>query len=212
MSRVRIHNYFTSLDGFAAGTYVTAEHPIGDAGALFAGFDGRFIHGLDHVEAPITVDRALTTLWAQNIGVEIMGRRKFGPQSGPWSDDAWRGWWGEDPAFQTPVIVLTHHPGEPLEFGNGTVFHFLDARPVEALARARELAPGGDVRIGGGPSVVRQFLAADLVDFMHTVVVPVTLDEGQRAYPEGLDLAQRFDRESISTASGYTHHMWNRRT
>lgn len=141
-----------------------------------------------------------------------MGRRKFGPQSGPWSDDAWRGWWGEDPPFQTPVIVLTHHPGEPLEFGNGTVFHFLDATPVKALARARELAPGADVRIGGGPSVVRQFLAADLVDFMHTVVVPVTLDEGQRAYPEGLDLAQRFDRESISTASGYTHHMWNRRT
>lgn len=87
MSRVRIHNYLVSLDGFAAGTMVTAEKPIGDATALFSGFDGRFIHGLGDVDAPITVDNALTTLWGQNIGVEIMGRRKFGPQSGPWTED-----------------------------------------------------------------------------------------------------------------------------
>ena len=200
MSRVRIHNYFSSLDGFAAGTYVTAEHPIGDAGALFAGFDGRFIHGLDHVEAPITVDRALTTLWAQNIGVEIMGRRKFGPQSGPWSDDTWRGWWGEDPPFQTPVIVLTHHPREPLEFGNGTVFHFLDATPVEALTRARELAPGTDVRIGGGPSVVRQFLAADLVDF--DAAVPVMNRAERRARLDGLELLRITDQHDLRTRIG----------
>lgn len=212
MSRVRIHNMFVSLDGFAAGTYVTAEKPIGDASALFAGFDGRLIHGLGDVDAPITTDRALTTLWGQNIGVEIMGRRKFGPQSGEWPHDGWRGWWGDEPPFRTPVIVLTHHPREPMEFANGTVFHFLDATPVEALARARELAPGTDVRIGGGPSVVRQFLEADLVDFMHTLVVPVTLGEGQRAYPDGLDLAERFSREFVSTPAGYTHQLWNRRT
>lgn len=211
MSRVRIHNYFVSLDGFAAGTMVTAEKPIGDATALFSGFDGRFIHGLGDVDAPITVDNALTTLWDQNIGVEIMGRRKFGPQSGPWTEDGWRGWWGQEPPFRTPVIVLTHHPREPMEFANGTVFHFLDASPAEALARARELAPGTDVRIGGGPAVVRQFLEADLVDFLHVVVVPVTLGEGQRAYPDGLDLSERFDREFLSTPTGRTHQLWNRR-
>lgn len=202
---------FVSLDGFAAGTHVTAEKPIGDAGALFAGFDGRVIHGVGGVDAPITVDRALTTLWGQGIGVEIMGRRKFGPQSGPWTDDGWRGWWGDEPPFMTPVIVLTHHPREPLEFANGTVFHFLDATPVEALARARELAPGTDVRIGGGPTMVRQFLEADLVDFMHSVVVPVALGEGQPAYPDGLDLEGRFDREIISSPTGFTHQLWNRR-
>lgn len=211
MSRVRIHNMFVSLDGFAAGTHVTAEKPIGDASALFAGFDGRLIHGLHHVDAPITIDRALTTLWGQGIGVEIMGRRKFGPQSGPWTDADWRGWWGEEPPFRTPVIVLTHYPREPMEFADGTVFHFLAATPAKALARARELAPGTDVRIGGGPSVVRQFLEADLVDFMHAIVVPVVLGEGQRAYPGGLDLAARFDREIVSTPTGYTHQLWNRR-
>lgn len=211
MSRVRVHNLFVSLDGVACGTHVTAEKPIGDAGALFAGFDGSMIHGLDGVDAPITLDRALTTLWGQGIGVEIMGRRKFGPQSGPWTDDGWRGWWGDEPPFRTPVIVLTHHPRDPLEFDNGTVFHFLDAPPVEALRFADELAPGADVRVGGGPSVVRQFLESDLVDFLHQVVVPVTLGDGGRAIPEDLQLADRFTLETVSTAGGRTHHLWNRR-
>lgn len=98
-----------------------------------------------------------------------------------------------------------------MEFANGTVFHFVEATPTEALALARELAPGTDVRVGGGPSVVRQFLEADLVDFMHAIVVPVVLGEGQRAYLGGLDLAARFDREIVSTPTGYTHQLWNRR-
>ncbi|WP_295648415.1 dihydrofolate reductase family protein [uncultured Dietzia sp.] len=211
MSRVRIHNMFVSLDGFAAGTYVTTDHPIGDAAALFAGFDGRVIHGIDGEDAPITLDRALTSLWGQGIGAEIMGRRKFGPQSGPWDDDGWRGWWGDEPPFRTPVIVLTHHAREPIEFANGTVFHFLDAAPAEALQRARELAPGTDVRIGGGPTVCRQFLEADLVDFMHVVVVPVVLGEGERAFPHGAALTDRFDVEVVSTPGGRTHQLWNRR-
>lgn len=211
MSRVRIHNLFVSLDGYAAGTHVTRDKPIGDAGALFEDFDGRVIHGIGGVEAPLTVDRALTSLWAQGIGVEIMGRRKFGPQSGPWTDDGWRGWWGDEPPFRTPVIVLTHHPREPLEFANGTVFHFLNASPSEALARARELAPGTDVRLGGGPTVVRQFLEADLVDVMHAVVVPVTVGQGEQPFPEGLNLRDRFDLEVVSTAGGRTHQLWNRR-
>ena len=211
MSRVRIHNLFVSLDGFAAGTHVTRDKPIGDAGALFAGFDGRAIHGVQHADAPVTFDRAMTSLWGQGVGVEIMGRRKFGPQSGPWTDDGWRGWWGEETPFRTPVIVLTHHPREPIEFEDGTVFHFLDASPVEALARARELAPGTDVRIGGGPTVVRQFLEADLVDLMHVVVVPTTVDEGILPFPEDTDLRERFDLEVVSTPGGRTHQLWNRR-
>lgn len=212
MSRVRVHNLFVSLDGYAAGTHVTRDKPIGDAGALFEDFDGRVIHGIGGVDAPLTVDRALTSLWAQGIGVEIMGRRKFGPQSGPWTEDGWRGWWGDEPPFRTPVIVLTHYPRESLEFPNGTVFHFLDASPSEALARARELAPGTDVRLGGGPTVVRQFLEADLVDVMHVVVVPVTVGEGVRPFPERVDLRRSFDLEVVSTPGGRTHQLWNRRT
>ncbi len=164
------------------------------------------------MDAPITLDRALTATWGQGIGAEIMGRRKFGPQSGAWPDDGWRGWWGEEPPFRAPVVVLTHHAREPLHFDNGTSFHFLDATPEEALAHARDLAGGKDIRLGGGPSTIRQFLAADLVDFMHLVTVPVTLGAGIRLW-EGLDgIQDRFTIESASSASGLTHQFWNRVT
>lgn len=210
MSRTRVHNLFCSLDGYAAGDVVTLEQPIGDAGALFAGFDGRAIHGVDGAEAPIGLDRALTSLWGQGIGVEIMGRRKFGPQSGPWTDDGWRGWWGAEPPFRTPVIVLTHFEREPITFDNGTSFHFVDATPAQALELAEQLAPGQDVRLGGGPSTIRQFLAADLVDFLHLVTRPVVLGHGVSLW-EGLrDVQQRFTVETFPAASGNVHQLWNR--
>ncbi|ASY34407.1 MULTISPECIES: dihydrofolate reductase family protein [Streptomyces] len=212
MSKVRVHNFHISLDGYGAGETVTLDKPIGDAGGLFAPFDGRFIEGVDAVDAPITLDRALTTTWGQGIGAEIMGRGKFGPQEGEWPDDGWRGWWGEEPPFRTPVVVLTHYAREPLHFDNGTSFHFMDATPKEALARAQELADGKDVRIGGGPSTIRQFLAADLVDFMHLVTVPITLGTGVLLW-EGLDgIQDRFTVESTASTSGLTHQFWNRAT
>lgn len=211
MSRARIHNLFVSLDGFAAGEYVTLDKPIGEAGALFAGFDGRFIGGMQQVDAPVTLDNALTTLWGQGIGAEIMGRRKFGPQEGEWAEDGWQGWWDDEPPFETPVFVLTHFERAPIEFANGTVFHFIDASADEALRVAREAAGGLDVRIGGGPTSVRQFLDADLVDFMHIVVVPVTLGRGVSLF-EGLDgIEERFSIESVTSASGRTHQLWNRK-
>ncbi len=107
------------------------------------------------------------------------GRGKFGPQTGPWTDlgteDEWRGWWGPTPPFHTPVFVLTHHPRPSVEMEGGTVFHFLDASPQEALDRARKAAVELDVRIGGVPTVVRDFLAADLIDLLHVVLVPILL-------------------------------------
>lgn len=211
MSKVRVHNLFISLDGFSAGTYVTADEPIGDARALFGRFDGRVINGVHHVAEPITADRIFASAWGQGIGAEIMGRRKFGPQSGPWGDDGWRGWWGDAPPFRTPVVVLTHYERAPLAFDNGTVFHFLDADPATALAFAWELADGGDIRLGGGPSTVRQFLAADLVDFLHLVTVPVVLGEGTSIWPGTAGLADGFDIETLTTGSGLTHQFWNRR-
>jgi dihydrofolate reductase len=209
-SRTRVQGMFVSLDGYAAGTYVSVEEPFGEAIALTQGFDGRAIHGVDKVE-DLSFDAAMTSMFDQGIGVEIMGRRKFGPQSGLWTDDGWRGWWGEEPPFRTPVIVLTHHERAPLAFDNGTVFHFLDASPQEALERAHELAPGTDVRIGGGPSTVREFLAADLVDTLHLVIVPVTIGTGTRLLEDGLPAADAFDIEAVTLPSGRTHQLWNRR-
>lgn len=212
MFRARVHNLFISSDGYAAGDYVTLEKPIGDAGALFSMFDGRVIYGIQGSSDPVTADRAMFSLWGQGIGAEIMGRRKFGPQSGEWPDDGWEGWWGEAPPFQTPVFVLTHYPRESLEFANGTSFHFVDATPVEALRLAKEAAGGLDVRIGGGPTTVSEFLEAGLIDFLHTVTVPVVLASGVQIGDHLAALEKNFSVESFNTSSGLTHQLWNRNT
>lgn len=211
MAKACVNCLFVSLDGFAAGEFVTVDQPIGEAQALFSYFDGRGIEGVDKVDGPVTADRALFALWGQGNGAEIMGRRKFGPQTGPWTDDRWRGWWGEEPPFKTPCFVLTHHSREPLEFDNGTSFHFIDASPEEALAEATSAAEGHNVRIGGGPSTIRQFLAAGLVDFMHIAVVPVTLGRGVSLWDGFEGLEKDYSIESLTTASGLTHQLWNRR-
>jgi dihydrofolate reductase len=200
-----------SLDGFAAGDEVTFEAPIGGAERLFTSFDGRFIHGIDKVQDPVTLDRALTSMWGQGIGAEIMGRRKFGPQVGEWLEDGWRGWWGDEPPFQTPVFVLSHHAHPTIDFANGTSFRFVDGTPREVLRLAQEAADGRDVRIGGGPSTVRQFLEADLIDFMHLVVVPITLGQGVSMWGGSTDMDERFTVEVVASPSGLTHQFWNRK-
>jgi dihydrofolate reductase len=140
-----------------------------------------------------------------------MGRNKFGPQRGAWPDQQWNGWWGDEPPFRTPVFVLTHHPRPSVEMKGGTTFHFIEASPAEALAAAREAAGGLDVRIGGGPDTVRQFLAADLVDYMHVALVPILLGRGERVW-DGLEaLEERFVIESASSPSGVTHLTFTRR-
>jgi dihydrofolate reductase len=156
-------------------------------------------------------DEAFASNWAPGIGAEIMGRNKFGPQRGPWADEDWKGWWGDDPVFHTPVFVLTHHPRPTLEMEGGTTFHFIDASPVEALKIAREAAGELDVRIGGGPSTVRQFLAADLIDHMHIVMAPIVLGRGVPLW-EGLEgVEDRFSIEVVSTPSGIMHMTFSRR-
>ena len=211
MPRTRVHNLNISLDGYAAGEHVTFDEPIGGAGQLFAGFDGRYIHGIDKADAPVTLDRALTSMWGQGIGAEIMGRRKFGPQTGDWPDDGWQGWWEDAPPFHTPVFVMTHHPRERIDFANGTSFRFVDGSAREVLDMAREAAGGLDVRLGGGPSSIRQFLEADLVDFLHLVVKPVTLGRGVSLWEGLAGVEDRFTVESVTSPSGVTHQLWNRR-
>ena len=167
--RVRVQNFGVSRDGIGAGEDQTLEKPFGhvDAGELLGwGFATASFPSHEPGVGTRGFEDYLTRDFAHGIGAEIMGRHKFGPQRGPWADDGWIGWWGEEPPFHTPVVVLTHHEREPLEVGE-TTFHFVDATPADALALAKELANGQDVRIGGGVSTVRQFLDADLIDELH---------------------------------------------
>ena len=216
MSRVRVHNFSISLDGFGTGEDQTLEAPFGHAGHRLMewAFETRTfrdmgIHG--ETEGSHGVDEAFASAWAPGIGVEIMGRNKFGPQRGPWQDEQWKGWWGDDPVFHTPVVVLTHHPRPTLEMRGGTTFYFTDAEPAAALEQARALAGDRDIRIGGGVSTVRQFLAADLIDHMHIVVAPIVLGRGERLW-DGLEgLEQRFGIEATPSSSGVVHLVFTRR-
>ena len=213
MARVRVHNFSISLDGFATGEGQSLEAPFGHAGErlhewLFATRTFQAMLGEDGGHTG--TDDAMAARNDQGIGAEIMGRNKFGPQRGPWQDHDWKGWWGPNPPFHTPVFVLTHHPRPSIEMEGGTTFHFIDASPEEALRRAREAAGGLDVRIGGGPSTVRQFLEADLIDHLHVVVVPIVLGRGVRLW-DGLEgLERRFRVESVTTPSGVTHLTFTR--
>lgn len=213
MSRVRVHNFTISLDGFATGEGQTLEAPFGHAGHrlhewMFATRFGRgeILHEPGGTEG---VDHAMAGRYGPGIGAEIMGAGKFGPPG--WQDDPeWRGWWGEDPPFHTPAYVLTHRPFPSLEMEGGTTFHFLDAAPADALAVARDAAAGQDVRIGGGPSTLRAFLAAGLVDHLHVVQVPVVLGRGVRLWDGLEDLEQGYDVEVVSTPRGVTHLTFTR--
>jgi dihydrofolate reductase len=213
MSQVRVHNFAVSLDGFATGEGQSAQAPFGHAGGRLMEwfFDTRTFREMQGKSGGgAGADEALARAWGPGIGAEIMGRNKFGPQRGPWQDHEWTGWWGAEPPFRTPVFVLTHHPRPTLTMEGGTTFHFVDATPHEALRLAREAAGGLDVRIGGGPSTVRQFLAADLVDHLHIVVVPIVLGRGVRLW-DGLEgLEERFRTESVTTPSGVTHMTFTR--
>ena len=163
MSQVRVHNFSVSLDGFGTGEGQSLVAPFGDAGTRLHEwfFPTRTFRAMQGQPGGSTgIDDAFASAWAPGIGAEVMGRGKFGPHHGPWPDQEWNGWWGDTPPFHTPVFVLTHHPRPSVEMHGGTTFHFIDADPAQALAQARQAAAGGDVRIGGGPSTIREFLAA----------------------------------------------------
>ena len=217
MSCVRVHNFSVSLDGFGTGDGQSLEAPFGHAGNRLHQwfFPTRTFRGLQDIPGDsggsTGVDDAFASSWAAGIGVEIMGRNKFGPQRGPWGDEEWKGWWGDNPPFHTPVYVLTHHPRPSIDMRGGTTFHFIDAAPAEALDVARAAAGGLDIRIGGGPSTIRRFLAADLIDYIHVVIVPIVLGRGERLWDGLEELGQRFDVESVSSPSGVTHLTLTRR-
>lgn len=215
MARARVHNFSISLDGFGTGEGLSVDAPFGHAGGRLHQWmmATRFWHELGVVDmdsaGSVGIDNAFAERFAPNIGAEIMGAGKFGPPG--WQDDPdWRGWWGDNPPFHTPTFILTHRPRPPMEMDGGTTFHFLDASPAEALAIAKDAAQGQDVRIGGGPTVVREFLAAGLIDEMHVVQVPILLGRGVRLWDgmEGLD--QQYTVEAVSSPSGVTHLTFTR--
>ncbi|MER5676280.1 dihydrofolate reductase family protein [Streptomyces sp. NPDC002238] len=213
MSRVRVHNFSVSVDGFATGEGQSPDAPFGHAGTRLHEwfFPTRtFQRMLGKPGGSTGADDAIASTWEAGVGAEIMGRNKFSPLRGPWENDDWKGWWGPNPPFHTPVFVLTHHPRPSVEMEGGTTFHFIDATPQEALRQAREAAGGLDVRIGGGPSTVREFLAEDLVDHLHVAVVPIVLGRGEPLW-DGLEgLEKRFRAESVTTPGGVTHMTFTR--
>jgi dihydrofolate reductase len=214
MSSVRAHCISVSLDGFASGEGQCRESPFGHAGDRLLAWFGDTqtylqIHGL--TGGTTNADDSFASRWEPGIGADIMGRNMFGPQRGPWEDLDWKGWWGANPPYHNPVFVLTHHARPSFEMEGGTTFHFIDASPEEALAIAREAAGDLDIRIGGGPDTIRQFLAADLIDYLHVAIVPIVLGRGEPMW-EGLEsLEDRFVMESVTTPSGVTHLVCNHR-
>ncbi|MFD3440732.1 dihydrofolate reductase family protein [Streptomyces sp. NPDC058685] len=212
MSLARVQHIAVSLDGFATGEGQSLEAPFGHAGErlhewMFATRWGRAM--LRQSGGSGGVDDAFLRLFTAGIGAEIMGAGKFGYPG--WHENPdWKGPWGSNPPFHTPVFVLTHHPRPSIEMEGGTTYHFIDASPAEALETARKAAGGQDVRIGGGPTMVRDFLAAGLIDDMHIVVVPILLGRGVRLW-DGLEgLEEGYDVESVSTPSGVTHVTFTR--
>src|SRR3954470_4672413 len=211
MAEVRVHNFSISLDGFGTGEGQSLEAPFGHAGERLHEwmFATRWWRGGDKPGGSGGVDDAFAQQHGPRIGAEIMGANKFGPKG--WHEDLeWKGWWGPNPVFHTPVFVLTHHPRPPIEMEGGTTYHFIDASPAEALESDREAAGGQDVRLGGGATIIRDFLAAGLVDYAHIVVVPLLLGRGARLW-DGLEgLEKDYEIEATSAPSGVTHVTFTR--
>ena len=204
-----------SLDGFATTTDQTPENPFGpdwarltDAYTATRTFRARVMQETSG-EGTTGVDDQYAQAYFAEVGAEIMGAGMFGLHH--FGDDPdWRGWWGDEPPFHVPVFVLTHSPRQALEMAGGTTFHFLTAAPREALDHALEAAGGKDVRIGGGPTVVREFLMAGLVDRLHVAIVPILLGRGIRLWDDLRGLEDGYGVTSEVAPSGVTHLTFSR--
>jgi dihydrofolate reductase len=199
-----------SLDGVAVTSDQTSENPMGeDWGRLVAPyvatrtFRERVLHETTG-EGTTGVDDRYGAAYFDGVGAEIMGAGMFGFHTFP-DDPDWRGWWGDEPPFHGLVLVLTHRERAPIDFDNGTRFEFLSATPADALARAREHADGGDIRVGGGVSVARDFLAAGLVDRLHVAITPIVLGRGVRLWDELHELERDYTVTSELAESGVIH-------
>jgi dihydrofolate reductase len=207
---LRVQNFNVSRDGYGAGVGQSLDRPFGHAepGQMFdwAGATASWPNRTDPGGSR-GLDDYFTRDFAHNIGAEIMGRNKFGPQRGPWADDDWQGWWGGEPPFHTPVYVMTHHPRPSFTLSD-TTFHFITDSPAVVLEQARAAAAGKDVRLGGGATTIRQFLDAGLVDTLHVAVSDVELGDGSRLWSSPEELDDRFQHEVVPSPSGVVHHLF----
>lgn len=215
MSRVRVASFSVSIDGFGAGPDQSLQHPLGVGGVdlhqwVFPTATFQRMHGKGSGTSGIDDDFAARGF--SNVGAWILGRNMFGPVRGPWPDLEWKGWWGEEPPYHTPVFVLTHHAREPLTMKGGTTFHFVTSGIHDALDLARKAANGRDVRIGGGVATVQQYLREGLIDELHLAIAPVVLGAGENLFA-GIDMRALGYRcvEHVATEKA-THVVLSRRS
>ncbi len=188
--KLRVHGFAVSIDGYGAGPGQDLDNPLGAGGMAlhewsFATRTFRQMFGRDGGSTGVDDDFAARGF--RGVGAWILGRNMFGPIRGPWPNENWRGWWGDNPPYHTPVFVLTHHPRASITMEGGTVFHFVTDGIHAALARATEAASGEDVRLGGGVATIRQYLSARLIDEMHLAIAPALLGSGEHLF-SGIDM------------------------
>jgi len=216
MPRLRVHCFAISIDGYGAGPHQSIEHPLGQGGlalhewAFATRTFKRRVFGSDGGTGGADDDFAARGF--ENIGAWILGRNMFGPVRGSWPDDSWRGWWGDNPPYHTPVFVLTHHPRPSIPMDGGTTFHFVTNGIRAALQRALEAADGKDVRLGGGVATLRQYLEAGLVDELHVAIAPTLLGGGEHLFA-GIDAPRLgYERTEHVTTPAATHVVLTRRS
>jgi dihydrofolate reductase len=214
MSRLCVRSFSLSIDGFGAGSDQDLENPLGVRGTelmewFFQTRAWRRMHG--HERGECGVDDGVAEQGFAGIGAWILGRNMFGPVRGPWPDESWRGWWGEEPPYHTPVFVLTHHARAPLPMAGGTEFRFVTDGIHAALEQAREAAGGRDVRLGGGVATIRQYLRAGLIDELGLAVRPVLLGRGEQLLRD-IDLRALGYEVAKYTAGERATHVFIRRT
>jgi dihydrofolate reductase len=214
MTKLRVHNFAISVDGYGAGPNQDINNPLGVGGMLLhewalATRTFRHMHGQEG--GTIGTDDDFTARGFENIGAWILGRNMFGPIRGNWPDHDWKGWWGENPPYHTPVFVLTNHARPSISMDGDTVFHFVTDGFQAALRRATEAANGSDIRLGGGVSAVRQYLQAALIDEMHLAIAPVLLGSGEHLFA-GIDAPKLgYHCTAHVTTKNATHMVFTKR-
>ena len=191
MTKLRVHCFSISLDGYGAGPNQNVDNPLGVGGVALHewAFATRTFQKMFGNEGGATgLDDDFAARGFSNIGAWIIGRNMFGPIRGEWPDDNWKGWWGDNPPYHVPVFVLSHYARASIPMAGGTTFHFVTDGIQAALARAREAANGQDVRLGGGVATIQQYLRARLIDELHLAISPTLLGSGENLFA-GLDAA-----------------------
>ena len=192
MTKLKVQSFTLSLDGYGAGPNQDLKNPLGVGGMAlheWAFATRTFQKMFGGNEGSTGIDEDFAARGFQNIGAWILGRNMFGPIRGPWPDNNWKGWWGDNPPYHTPVFVLTHHPRPPIVMEGGTTFHFVTEGIQSAMKQAINAANGKDIRLGGGISVIRQYLSAGLIDELHLAIAPVLLGTGEHLL-SGIDLCK----------------------